>query len=184
MSKSSSSTSNTTIPTSPEETSPMEGLKDVNIQPFVGIANMRKIVKLQSDKLQASDSDQQYLIFKPVREDDLIKIDRARHSIGKHTRMAYYIDTNLLIVKLMPSAEHEGAHVNLARELDVKIIRMGMSYRELYGLGTIRFYDRNSSKESDLAYKSSSRINKTDWPTIVFKFGLSESLSHLRFDAR
>jgi len=34
----------------------MEGLEDVDIQLFVGIANMRKIVKSQSDKLQAGDS--------------------------------------------------------------------------------------------------------------------------------
>jgi hypothetical protein len=106
MSKSSFSSSNTTIHTSPAEISPMEGLEDVNIQPFVRIANMRKIVKSQSDKLQAGNSNQQYLVFMPVTKDDLAKIDRARPSIGKHTRMAHYTDTNLLIVKLMFSAEH------------------------------------------------------------------------------
>jgi hypothetical protein len=163
----------------------MKGLEDVSIQPFVGIANMRKIVKLQSDKLQAGDSDQQYLIFRPVRKDDLAKIDRARHSIGKHIRMAHYTDTNLLIVKLMPSPEHEAAHVNLVKRLDRKLGRIGMPDDEFYGLGAAQFYGHNSSKEGDSVYKPlSSRGNKTDWPTIVFESGLSESLLHLRSDAK
>jgi len=141
----------------------MEGLEDVNIQPFVEIANMRKIVKSQSDKLQTGDSNQQYLVFRSVTEDDLAKIDCARHNIGKHTRMTHYTDTNLLIVKLIPSASHEGAHLSLATELVVKVIGMGISHRELYGLGGTRFHSRNSSKEGDSAYKpSSSRRNKID----------------------
>ena len=69
------------------ETSPMVGLEDVDIQPFVGIPKMRKIVKLQYDMLQKGDTDQQYLVFKPVTVDDLAKIDRARNSIGKHIRL-------------------------------------------------------------------------------------------------
>jgi hypothetical protein len=93
MSKSSSSTSNTSIPTSPAETSlipedisPMDGLDVVNIQPFVGIEKMRGIIKRKSDKLQKGDSDQQYLIFTRVSVDDLAKIDHARNSIGKGIR--------------------------------------------------------------------------------------------------
>jgi hypothetical protein len=68
----------------------MEGLEDIDIQPFVGVAKMRKIVKSQCNKLQMGYSDQQYLIFKPVGIDDLAKIDHARDSIGKHIRMAHY----------------------------------------------------------------------------------------------
>ena len=82
----------------------------MSIQPFVRIANMRKIAKSQSDKLQAGDSNQQYHGFVPVTESDLVRIDRVRFSIGKHTRMAHYIDTNLLIAKLMPSVEHQGTY--------------------------------------------------------------------------
>ena len=163
----------------------MEGLEGVDIQLFVGIPNMRKIVKSQSDKLQAGDSNQQYLVFKPVREDDLAKIDCARHNIGKHTRMTHYTDTNLLIVKLMPSAKHEAAHLQLARSMDIRVIKMGMSEYDLYSLGGTRFYGRNSSKEGDSAYKPlPSRRNEIDWPTIVFESGLSESLRRLRSDAR
>src|SRR3954452_14810891 len=114
---SSSSTSNTAILTSraetspmeglEAETSPMEGLEDVNIQPFVGIPNMQKIVKSQYNRLQKGDTDQQYLVFKPVTVEDLAKIDRARGSIG-HIGLAHYTDTDLLIVKI-PTAQHESA---------------------------------------------------------------------------
>src|SRR4051812_38062829 len=125
MSKSSSSSSNTTIPTSPAETSLMEGLeglKDIDTQIFVGIENMRRMVKLQSDKLQKGDSEQQHLVFTRVSVDDLAEIDRARNRIGKGTRMTHYTDTNLLIVKL-PTAEHESAHGNLAKEVCFKLAR-------------------------------------------------------------
>src|SRR4051794_3226830 len=121
MSKSSSSsspTTNATILTSPAETSAMEGLEDINIeqspteispiegleninpQPFVGIANMQKAIKAQSEKLRKGDSEQQYLIFARVRVNDLPKIDAARISMGKHIRLTHYTDTDLLIVKL------------------------------------------------------------------------------------
>src|SRR5947208_2979178 len=68
MSMSSASTSSkTTLSTSAEttETSPLRGLENIKIQQFAGIADMRKIVDSQSDKLQAGASDQ-YLIFQPV----------------------------------------------------------------------------------------------------------------------
>ena len=63
----------------------MEGLEDINVQPFLGIANMRSTVGRQCDKLQKGDSEQQYLIFTGVSVDDLTKIDRVRNSIGKCT---------------------------------------------------------------------------------------------------
>jgi hypothetical protein len=186
MSKSSSSSSNTTIPTSPAETSLMEGLeglKDINTQIFVGIENMRRIVKSQSDKLQKGDSDQQYLVFTRVSVDDLAEIDRARNSIGKGTRMTHYTDTNLLIVKL-PTAKQESAHRNLAKEVCFKLARMGMPADEFHSVGATTYRVRGSSKKADSAYRPHSfRPNKTDWPTIVFESGLSEPLRHLRLVA-
>jgi len=146
---------------------------------------MRKIIKSQCNKLQMSYSDQQYLIFKPVGVEDLAKIDRARDSVGKHIRMAHYADSNLLIVKLMPSLEHEAAVVNLVKRLDRILALMGVPPDEFYGCGAARYSAGNSSKEGDSAYKPlSSRPNKTDWPTIVFESGVSEPLRRLRSDAR
>jgi hypothetical protein len=190
MSKSSSSSSNTSIPTSPAETSlipedisPLDGLDVINLQPFVGIQKMRGIVKRQSDKFERGDPDQQYLTFTDVSIDDLAKIDRARNSIGKGIRMTHYTDINLLIVKL-PSAEHEAAHLNIGRDLIEKVVLMGMRAKELDGVGASRFPGRRSSKEGDSAWRPhSSRPNETDWPTIVIESGVSESLRRLRFDA-
>src|SRR5436305_11598191 len=119
---------------------------------------MQKIVKARSDELEAGGSGQ-YLIFQPVTSDALAEIDRERESIGKHTRMTHYTDTGLLIVKLMPSAIHEGAHVNLAKKLLAKIIRMGTSEDEIFGLGAARFLGLSSSKEGDSAFKPSSRTD-------------------------
>jgi hypothetical protein len=144
---------------------------------------MQKAIDFQSQRLQEGVSNQQYLVFKPVTKADLAEIDCARNSIGKHTRITHYTDANLLIVKLMPSAEHQSAHLTFGMELAAKVIRMGMSYRELYPFGGTRYLGHTSSKEGDSCYKPSSRKNKTDWPTIVFESGLSESLQRLRCDA-
>jgi hypothetical protein len=165
------------------ETSPMVGLEDVNIQPFVGVPKMRSIVKSQYDRLQKGDTDQQYLAFKPVTVDDLAKIDRARGSIGKHIRLAHYADIGLLIVKI-PTAQHESAHGNLGNRLISKAVRMGIPDAELHYVGATRFHARKSSKEGDSSYRPYSlRPNSTDWPTIVIESGVSESLRHLKDDA-
>ena len=192
MSKSSSSTSNTTIPTSPEETlvigglediSPMERLEGIETHPYVGIANMRRIVKLRYDELQRGDSAQQYLTFMRVSVDDLAKIDGARNRIGKYIRLTHYTDEDLLIVKL-PTAKHERAYFNFAKKVIFKLARMGMPEDEFDFVGATTYYGHNSSKQGDSAYKPlSRRPNDTDWPTLVFEIGFSESLRELRFDA-
>jgi hypothetical protein len=43
---------------------------------------------------------------------------------GKHTRVMYYKDINLLIIKLMPSSTHEAAHVNFGGIMIAKIVGM------------------------------------------------------------
>ena len=78
---------------------------------------MKKLINSQSQRLQKGDSNQQYLIFAPVRAADLAKIDDVRSSVGKHTRMTYYTHTDLLIIKLMPSEKLEKEHGNLGKAL-------------------------------------------------------------------
>jgi hypothetical protein len=99
--------------------------------------------------------------------------------------MTHYIDTNLLIVKL-PTAEHESAHRNLAKEVVLALgaMRRTLASYEFHSVGATTYHADDSSKEADSAYRPRSfRPNKTDWPTIVFESGVSESLSQLRFDA-
>jgi hypothetical protein len=204
MSKSSSSSSSTSNPTilispaetsaieglevvniesSPTETSLIEGLENINLRPFVGIIDMRKVIKAQSEKLRKGDSEQQYLVFTRVRAYDLPKIDVARESMGIHIRLTHYTDTDLLIVKI-PSAKHESAHVNLSKKVVIALSRIGtpgLAEGEFCGLGATKFNGHNSSKEGDSTYKPlSARSRETDWPTIVFESGYSESLNHLR----
>jgi hypothetical protein len=63
-----------------------------------------------------------------------------------------------------------------------------MLHRALGPFGGTTYLGYTSSKESDSSHKPSSRENKTNWPTdwpmIVLDSGLSESLQHLRRDAK
>lgn len=74
---------------------------------------MQKAIDLQSDRLQDGVSNQQYLVFRPVTEVDLVKMDR----ISKHVRMTHYKDISLLVVKLKPSEIHQSAGLMLGMKL-------------------------------------------------------------------
>jgi hypothetical protein len=177
MSRSSSSSS---APSSPAVALPLEGLEHVDICQLNDIEHVLEAINLQSNKLIAGVSNQQYLVFSGVTQTDLAKIDSVR---GKSTRVTYYEDINLLIIKLMPSTIHEAAHVNFGREITDKVTGMGMRKRELWGVGAGRFHGSSCSKEGDSSFKPRSRNHKNDWPTIVIEAGLSESLARLRCDA-
>src|SRR5436305_8520143 len=169
--------------TSPPETSLWEELKGIKSHAFFGIKGMQDIVKSQRDKFEKGDSNQQYLIFKYVTPDDLVKIDDACRSIGK-IRMTYYSDLHLLIVKI-PTAEHEAAASNIGGKVFAELIRMGIPDYEFWSVNSQTYHAPTSSKEADIAYKPSAfRESKDAWPTIVFEVGVSESLRGLRWDAR
>jgi hypothetical protein len=59
------------------EDSPLEELQNISVHRFAGIPNMKKIINTLSTKLQEGElaADQQYLIFQPLRADELLKID-------------------------------------------------------------------------------------------------------------
>lgn len=180
-----SRSSSSTRLTLPAEISPTEGLTDVNTRRYVGVADMREIVNGLSKALQLGTTDMQFLAFERVTREDLAKIDASRTSIGRHMRMAYYADIDLLIVKLMPSVSHEAAHRYFSQDFDGRIQDMEVPRSELYPIGAGQIEGRNSSKEADSAYKPlPARSGKKDWPTIVFESGLSESLGRLRTDAK
>lgn len=75
---------------------------------FTGIRQLEKLVTLRSDELQAGRTNEQYLVIFYVTKDQLAKIDRKR---------AHHLHTNELIIKLMPSAKHQSAHLFLAQRL-------------------------------------------------------------------
>ena len=129
---------------SPVETSPLDGLADVLIHWFTGIPDLRKRVGSQSDALIAGRTNQQHLIFRGVTKNDLARIDRQRASIGKHTRMTHYTDTDLLIIKLMPSGKHEAAHLTLAGRVNRKLEGMGLPMDSLVSIGAKTCVGANS----------------------------------------
>lgn len=175
------SSSSSNRPTSLAEALDFEGLDHIGIRQLNNIVDVLKAINLQSDKLIAGLSNQQFLVFSDVTQDDLIKIDSER---PKYTRVTYYKDINLFIVKLMPSVKHEAAHVNFGKKMTGKIIGMGMSEDDLWATGAGLFQGSSASKEGDTSFKPPSRTNETDWPTIVIEAGLSESLPKLRCDAK
>ena len=156
------------------EISMAKGLPAVNIRPYNCILDMRKVVNALSTALQVGTTIDQYLAFERVKSEDLAKIDNARTSLGRHTRMSYYADTELLIIKLMPSVRHDAAHRMLSDDLVSKIRAMGVPKREFASLGSGRIQGHHSSKEADEAYKPLPfRGLSQDWPTMIFECGLS-----------
>jgi hypothetical protein len=132
------SSTNASKTTKTSQTPDPEGLEDTKVHKFTGIAAMRKIVDSQSNKLKAGGSDQ-YLIFKPVTTKDLADIDRHRRTIGMHTRVTHYIDTDTLVIKLMPSVEHEASHATFGQKVYAKSLRMGMADHDLNNINAGRF---------------------------------------------
>lgn len=114
---------------------------------------MRTIANAISKALQSGTTDAQYLAFERVTKADLGKIDSSPTSLGRHTRMSFYADIDLLIIKLMPSVVHKAAYRLLSRKFENKIQALGVPEYELLPLGSGRFEGRNSSKEADEAYK-------------------------------
>ncbi|RMZ76861.1 hypothetical protein DV738_g4694, partial [Chaetothyriales sp. CBS 135597] len=194
MSKSASSRSDNTVHTSPEEASvvtgprklsAITGLENIHPQRFESIRKFRNDIRSRSDELSRDDdeSTSQFLVFTNVSSTDRAEMDVALEKMRIHTRMTYFMDENLLIVKF-PTAKHEGAHGDLMDMIKWKIMPMGISKRECKFVGATKYYGRRSSKEADSAFRPKSlRPDDADWPTIVLESGLSESLPRLRLDA-
>jgi hypothetical protein len=161
-----------------------EGLEDVPVWIFKTITGMQETINSYEEKLEASEASP-YMIFRPVKKDDLLKIERARENgkIDQGVRLTHYVDWDILIVKV-PTAKHETAHRNFSKEFVISAGGMGLK-RELWELGATTFKTLGVSKEGDSAYKPRSlRPREADWPTIVIESGWSESLTRLRRDAR
>lgn len=159
----------------------LEGLED-KVQLFLGITDMRKVVDSRTKDLQAGRTTDQYLVFKPVTTDNRDEID---NKIGQHWRKTHCIDSDTLIVKLMPLLRHEFAHRSFGDLLKEQRLLMGISRSQLADVGGTTYHGHFVSKEADTAFKPlTHRPNPADWPIIVFEAGVSESLSQLKNDAR
>lgn len=66
-----------------ESTPPSHGFSHLNICKYKGIAHLKEVIKSQSQKIQEGLSEEQYLGFQPVAEEDMKTIDSLHASIGK-----------------------------------------------------------------------------------------------------
>lgn len=77
--------------------------------------------------------------------------------------MTHYINTNELIIKLMPSIEHQVAHICLANQFTYQLIQIGILYNSLLtNIAEGRCSGPNFSKEADTTYKPKCRNYKID----------------------
>ena len=127
----------------------------------------------------------QYIVFSPVSEEQLTKIERLRDASYKQLRFMYLIDKQALIVKMLGET-HELAASQFTRFLWRKAasVRPGLD-DELVDIRTTTFTGRLHKKEGDSAYKPlSTRAKKGSWPTLVLEVGVSEKIGKLQLDAK
>ena len=169
----------------PTEERPMtKAIPAVNIHRFAGVPDMRKIIIGLAKALQDGLTYAQYLAFEGVTTENRAKIDSSRSSLVRHVKTSFYKDIDLLIVKVMPSVVHKTAYCLLSEDFRFKLQAMEVPRRDLVPIGSARYQGSRSDKEPDAGYKPMpGRGSGSDWPTIVFEVGLSESLSQLRTDA-
>lgn len=161
-----------------------KGIPAANIRRFLGVLDVRKIIVALAKALQAGTTNAQYLPFECVTTESLAKIDSSRSSLVRHAKMSFYVDIDLLIVKVTPSGAHETAYGLLSEDFRFKLQGMGVLRGDLLNIGSTRYQGSQSFKEPDAGYKPlPARGLVSDWPSIVFEVGLSESLSQLRADA-
>lgn len=159
---------NASTKTAPAEDSALAGLMNFPLSRFHSFRKLPKIVTSRSNELQAGIISQQYLVFLHVTNDQLAKIDHKRATIGKHIRMTHPIDTNELIVKLMPSGKHELGHTSLADQVTYQVIQMDNPLDGMLNMQDNRCSGPSSSKEADSSYKPDCRDHENHLPTLVF----------------
>jgi hypothetical protein len=162
----------------------LEGFED-EIRTFSGIAGLRSDVKTLSKQLYQDKTTNQYLVFQPVTEDDLAKIEDQRHTIGRGIRLTHCTDIDTLIIKV-PTPEHEAVTRTFSYDFMDQIRQMGLTERrDFKDMGATTYRGTSTSKEADSCFRPLAfRPNRLDWPTLVFEVGVSESLRKLRNDAR
>lgn len=153
---------------------------------MVDLPTFDQDIESQNEKILAGLTAKQFVIFRGVTEKMLEHIDHKRRYIGGNLRFYYNSDCEELIVKLMPTFQHEAAHCGFSHELTSRARLVGMPWGSLIPCGATRYRGSSNSsfKEGDSGHKPRAlRPSPSDWPTIVFESGFSESLPRLRVDA-
>jgi len=150
------------------------------IQKYPGIAGIRRAVDALAKKLNAGETTDQYLVYRPVTVEQHDKIDELERGI----RLTHCVDIGTLIIKV-PSVGHEKVACRFTEEMRDRFREMGVPKLECDPMGTTTYRGTSSSKQADAAFKSGIlRPYDMDWPTIVLEAGVSESVRRLRMDTR
>ena len=125
-----------------------------------------------------------FLAFSGVRIQDFEGISRLRErKASTLPRMSCLYDSveQTLIVKLMGGLAHDGASGEFVRTFESILTEPARS--SLFPTGTCRYVNsRGRSKEPDISYRPTTRLDPTAWPSFVVEISVSESLSQLQAD--
>ncbi|CUS12724.1 unnamed protein product [Tuber aestivum] len=160
-----------------------EGLEGTERQQYHDVPSFARAIKSQADHLRAGNLIVgQYAVFSSVTSEELTKLEQNRDTNRKSLRFLYLNDVETLIVKITPSKPYELSTSDLVQMVHEKAIAMGL-VRQLLDLRGATFQGVRSKKEGDSALIPRTLSLATDWPTVIFECGLSESLKRLRADA-
>ncbi|CAM6127316.1 unnamed protein product [Calypogeia fissa] len=157
-------------------------LKPPPILDYKGTADFEGVITGYLKRLEEDFTTDQYIVFICVSDQDLLKID-GLESLERWIRLTYDGVEDKLIVKLLPSGPHERAvllnHYFFWSLTDEQAM-------ELHVAGATRVISRSArgqqhAKEADASFGPRKRL--TQYPTIVFEVGFSQSLASLQSDA-
>ncbi|KAG0566006.1 hypothetical protein KC19_7G030900 [Ceratodon purpureus] len=124
----------------------------------------------------------QYLGFSNVKRSDIEDIDTIRREIPKMT-IRYDSEEEVLIIKFMAGAVHGTFAGLLSHEFQLLFAARAGEY-SLIPIESARIKGSRRSKEPDKGYRPFDRRRPSDFPSVVFEVGVSESLANLHLDAR
>jgi len=160
------------------------GLEGVKRQQYRSIRSFSKAIDSRHDEFDSdSCSAGQHLVFVSVAQKHLADIHRLRERRLKGLCSMYLKREEVLVIKIIPSAVQEMVHLGFGSRLHMKVYEMGLRW-DLIPIGHTTFEGIIGKKEADSTFIPSVRRIATDWPTVVFNCGMSESLERLRVDSR
>lgn len=162
-----------------------EGLQGVEHHEYCNVHSFTRAIDSQASKLHSDNADEslsQYMVFSHVTQEELYKLEQVRNTHYKGLRYLYLNDPKTLIVRIMIGRIHEVAHRNFGHTFMRKAFAMHLG-RALADTGGATYQGTSSRKQADTAYTPrATRDFKTDWPTIVFECGVSQSAPRLKVD--
>jgi len=162
------------------------GLEGVEGQDYRSIRSFSKAIDAHCNAFRSGNwRAGQYLVFLSVTQKHIADIHHLRERRHKGLGWMYLKSKGVLIVKIILSGIQEMVYLEFGSRLRHKADQMGLRCG-LCGIGrtSTTFEGLIGQKEGDSTFKPMRCRRPTDWLTIVFECGLSESLECLRVDSR